>query len=92
MKCHFLFSLLLPLTLSTTVASQTYDKPQTVVSSISNKDAKFLLFPTRNNFIFLKLNTSNGEVYLVQFSLDEPGNRFETKMESHLYPLVSAKE
>ncbi len=92
MKSKHLFSLLLAVTLTTTAGAQTDERQQTVTSSIPNKDAKFLLFPTRNNFIFLKLNTSNGEVYLVQFSLDKAESRFETKIESYLYPLVSSKE
>ena len=92
MKFYYLISFLLAVTLTITVSAQTDERQQTVTSSISNKDAKFLLFPTRNNYIFLKLNTSNGEVYLVQFSLDKPGSRFETKIESYLYPLVSTKE
>ena len=92
MKFYYLISFLLAVTLTITVSAQTDERQQTVTSSISNKDAKFLLFPTRNNYIFLKLNTSNGEVYLVQFSLDKPESRFETKIESYLYPLVSTKE
>ena len=74
MKSKHLFSLLLAVTLTTTAVAQTDVRQQTITSSIPNKDAKFLLFPTRNNFIFLKLNTSNGEVYLVQFSLDMQGS------------------
>ena len=52
----------------------------------------FLLFPTRNNFIFFKPNTSNGEVYLIQFSLDNAESKFKTKIESYLYPLATSKE
>ena len=92
MKSNYLISLMFAITLTTSVGAQTNEYRQTVTNSINNKDAKFLLFPTRNNFIFLKLNTCNGEVYLVQFSLDKPESRFETKIESYLYPLVSTKE
>lgn len=87
-----IFSILLSLTFALTISSQTNEHTQTVTSSIPNKDAKFLLFPTKNNFNFLKLNTRNGEVYIVQYSLDNPDNRLETKIESYQYPLVSKEE
>ena len=84
MKSKHLFSLLLAVTLTTTAVAQTDERQQTVTSSIPNKDAKFLLFPTRNNFIFLKLNTSNGEVYLVQFSLDMQGRQNHSNFHTFL--------
>ncbi len=59
-------------------------------TAIPNKDAKFLLFPTKNIYIFLKLNTRTGEVYMVQYSLD--GKESEVKIHSIHYPLVSKEE
>ena len=58
---------------------------------IHNNNAKFLLFPTRNIYIFLKLNTSTGEVSMVQYSLKEE-ERCEISIQSSLYPLVKRKE
>lgn len=80
------------LVITTPAAAQNNEHRQTVTSSIPNKDAKFLLFPTRNNFNFLKLNTRNGEVDIVQFSLDDSKTQFESRLESDEYPLVSKEE
>ncbi len=67
------------------------DKPlQLATSTRPNKDAKFLLFPTQNNYIFLKLNTRTGEVSMVQYSTD--GKEGEVKIHSFRYPLVSKEE
>lgn len=63
---------------------------QLASSSIQNKDAKYLLFPTKNNFIFLKLNTRNGEVSMVQYSLE--GNQVDIKINSWEYPLVTKEQ
>ncbi len=64
---------------------------QIATSSIPNKDAKFLLFPTQNYHIFLKLNTRTGEVYMVQYSL-ENNKKVDMKIDSNLYPLAKGKE
>lgn len=67
------------------------DKPmQLASSSVPNRDAKFLLFPTQNYHIFLKLNTRTGEVSMVQFSID--GKEGEVKIKSFQYPLVTKEE
>lgn len=67
------------------------EKPQQMATStIANKDARFLLFPTQNIHIFLKLNTQTGEVYIVQFSTDGKGG--EVKIENYNYPLVTKEE
>ena len=72
--------------------AQTSDNIPPPTGFIQNKDAKYLLVPTKNIYIFLKLNTSNGEVSLVQYTLSDDKDRFETKTDSYLYPLVSEKE
>lgn len=71
-------------------AQQTEYAPQMATSSIYNKDAKFLLFPTKNMYIFLKLDTSSGELWMVQYSTD--GNQMEVKFPSSDYPLVFSTE
>ena len=94
-KLSSLFPLLLSLmgmAITIPTAAQTNERQQTVTSSIQNKDAKYLLFPTRNNFNFLKLNTRNGEVDIVQFSLSGSETQFESRIESDEYPLVSKEE
>lgn len=71
-------------------AQQTEYAPQMATSSIYNKDAKFLLFPTKNMFIFLKLDTSTGELWMVQYSTT--GTQMEVIFPSLYYPLVSSTE
>lgn len=92
MKRIIFLSLLLTHLLATPLSAQSDERIYTVTSSIPNKDVKFLLFPTKNIFNFLKLNTRNGEVYIVQYTMDKPENRFETKIESYEYPLVKKEE
>lgn len=71
-------------------AQQNENVPQMATSSIYNKDAKFLLFPTKNIYIFLKLDTSSGELWMVQYSTK--GNQMEVKFPSSDYPLVLSTE
>ena len=42
-----------------------------VIEFDQNPNAKYRLFRTANVWIFLELNTSNGEIYLVQYSINE---------------------
>jgi hypothetical protein len=88
MKNSILFLLVALFSLPTKAQS---DAPyQLATSSIPNKDAKFLLFPTKNIHIFLKLNTSNGEVSMVQYSTKH--EQIEIKIKSYMYPLVTKEE
>lgn len=74
-----------------TISAQSTDyAPQMATSSIYNKDAKFLLFPTKNLYIFLKLDTSTGELWMVQYSTK--GNQMEVKFPTWPYPLVTNEE
>lgn len=65
----------------TFVYAQSEAPVQTATTAIPNKDAKFLLFPTKNIYNFLKLNTRTGEVSIVQYSLD--GKEGEVKIQVH---------
>lgn len=51
--------------------------------------ATYVLYPTRNRWTFLKLNTRNGKIWQVQYSLDDE-NRFETYL--NVIPLVEPNE
>ena len=59
-------------------------------ASFSNKgnsseaEPIFKLFSTQNQWIFLKLNTRNGKIWLFQWSLD-PESRFETVLNSRSF-------
>lgn len=70
--------------------AQTSDSaPQMAKSGISNKDARFLLFPTKNIHIFLKLDTSTGEVWILQYSTSDKTDRLGVKLTDEGYPLVT---
>ena len=74
------------------LSAQTTDyAPQMANSSIYNKDAKFLLFPTKNIHIFLKLDTSTGEIWMVQYSVGKEES-MEVKFPSWGYPIVKEEE
>lgn len=44
----------------------------------SNPREKYKLFPTKNMWTFLKLDTHTGKIWQVQFSVRGPDYRFET--------------
>lgn len=55
----------------------------TYLSGQTNKSEKvFQLFPTQNMWTFLKLNTRNGQIWQVQYSMKDT-NRFEIKLNSN---------
>ncbi|MBM3455058.1 MAG: hypothetical protein FJX80_07915 [Bacteroidetes bacterium] len=54
----------------------------------SPTSAKYRLFPTENTWTYLKLNTSNGKVEQIQWSLD--GDRMAVKLNDNL--LVATQE
>lgn len=43
---------------------------------------RYVLYPTKNIWTFLKLDTSNGKIWQVQYSVDGPDYRFETSLNS----------
>ena len=73
--------LLLLLACSVNLYAQEQRLMPSSVASIQNEKAKFLLFPTQNIHVFLKLNTRTGEIFMVQYSLEEK-DRFEKKIET----------
>lgn len=89
MKRIVIFLLLILLVLS--ISAQNDRPAQIATTSMQNSSAKFLLFPTQNYFIFLKLNTRTGDVYMVQYST-EADKRVEMKINSWQYPLVKVEE
>ena len=50
---------------------------------------RFKLFPTTNMWIFLKLDTSNGKVWMVQYGMEEK-DRLEAPV--NLLPLVYSRD
>ncbi len=59
--------------------AQTNNKATKEVSLQNNGNATFRLFSTQNMWIFIKLNTRNGQMWLVQFSMKNEG-RFVTPL------------
>ena len=45
-----------------------------------NPDVRYRLFPTRNIWTFLKLDTMTGKIWQVQFSVEGDDYRFETPL------------
>lgn len=87
-----LFLTFIALTMILCLHAQTSEyAPQMSTSTIYNKDAKFLLFPTKNMYIFLKLDTSTGELWMVQYSTGDE-SPLEVKFPSWAYPLVANDE
>lgn len=54
--------------------------PATVVAPTTNAVNNYLLYPTTNFYTFLKLDTRNGKIWQVQYSMDE--NEFEVVLNS----------
>ena len=62
----------------TTIQShgQSGKKEPNIITTYNN-DAAYRLFPTENMWTFIKLNTRNGQMWQVQYSVGE-GSRFAT--------------
>ena len=52
----------------------------TIVAPTTNAVNNYLLYPTTNIYTFLKLDTRNGKIWQVQYSMDE--NEFEVVLNS----------
>ena len=67
--------LLLVFLLFSFFVSFSYGEPPMVVAPTSSGINNFVLYPTTNVYTFLKLDTRNGKIWQVQYSMDE--NEFE---------------
>jgi len=86
------FSLSLIIVLSTMVSfAQTQLKKNESPNdnTLNNQTVTYRLFPTQNIWTFIKLNTRNGQMWQIQYSLDKD-KRFETYL--NILPLVSRDE
>lgn len=72
----------------TTCYAQLENEKVIVRNIQSPTSAMYRLFPTENNWTYLKLNTSNGKVEQVQWSLD--GDRMVVRLNDT--PLVTRQE
>lgn len=55
-----------------------YGEAPSVVAPTTTSSNNFVLYPTTNIYTFLKLDTRNGKIWQVQYSLDE--NEFEVPL------------
>ena len=55
-------------------------EPATIVAPTTNAVNNYLLYPTTNIYTFLKLDTRNGKIWQVQYSMDD--NEFEVVLNS----------
>jgi len=85
-KIIFILAILL-----TSLNSYAQTESNQSVQAQNKKDipATYELFPTQNIWIFIKLNTSNGQMWLVQFDVDNE-NRFESYL--RVLPLVDEEK
>lgn len=68
--------LLITITLSLTfILSLNAAEPATIVAPTSIATNNYVLYPTTNIYTFLKLDTRNGKIWQVQYSMDD--NEFE---------------
>lgn len=61
-------------TVSLIVTSGCTQKQQDKVTAV------YEIYPTTNMWNFIKLNTRNGKMWMVQYSIDKDENRFETTL------------
>ncbi len=72
------------------VETETDQMTPYTTTAIPNKDARYLLFPTANWWIRLKLDTSTGKIWIVQFSMKEENNRLQSPLND--IPLCAESE
>lgn len=65
-----------------TLSAQNVTDSATVVVRSVDEVARYKLYPTANMWTFLKLDTRNGRIWQVQWSLEDD-NRFETALSSY---------
>ena len=59
-------------------------------AEVQNSNSAYEIYPTKNMYNFLKLNTSDGRITQVQYSIDKDEARFECSLNS--LPLVDASQ
>lgn len=59
-------------------------------AEVQNSNSAYELYPTENMYNFLKLNTSDGRITQVQYSINKDEARFECSLNS--IPMVDASQ
>jgi hypothetical protein len=65
------------LTSSISKAQTQLTKPNTDIKAQEGNSGTYKLFPTQNYWTFIKLNTRNGKMWQVHFTIDEDGENGE---------------
>jgi hypothetical protein len=74
----------------TTVGLFAQTKTDADKSALLDNAVVYRLFPTENMWTFIKLNTRTGQMWQVQYSINDDGGRFETYL--NIEPLVPKEE
>lgn len=91
MKKGIILVIVILISMTSFVQSQ-IEKDESVVSQNAQNNllaVTYRLFPTQNMWTFIKLNTRNGQMWQVQFDVQDD-NRFETHL--NILPLVIKAE
>ena len=86
MRTILVLTFILFTTTTTTLAQSTLEPP--IQNSSTDSKVGYRLFSTRNKFNFIKLNIRNGQMWQVQWSVED--NEFETPLS--LTPRVSKED
>ena len=81
MKLIYL-TLILALSTTVTVAQNQVTTPNIDQKIKESKNVIYKLFPTQNYWTFIKLNTRNGRMWQVHFTIDEDGQNGELILNS----------
>lgn len=85
-----LLSILFVIALSMTNCTQTTSVPQEQNTTTQQEINLYKLYPTNNMWTFIKLDTRNGKMWQVQFSVKGDDYRFESPLNT--IPLISNGE
>jgi hypothetical protein len=89
MKTKFITLTFILFSIVSIAQSQT-KQSSTVQQKQSSENAIYQLFPTKNYWTFIKLDTRNGKMWQVQFSVSDDNNTGELVLNS--LPLVSEEK
>jgi hypothetical protein len=81
--------LILIISLTTTISFSQSELQESINSDSNTLAVTYRLYPTKNIWNFIKLNTRTGQMWQVQFDV-EGSNRFETNL--NYYPLVQKEK
>lgn len=71
-------------------ASAASEEEQPPLAPVTNPPGRYKLYPTKNMWIFLKLDTRTGAVWMVQYSVSEDQPRMITEVDTN--PCIESDE